>query len=282
MESTTEQTMEAMSSLESGGNVSADDWFKGIALSVLASIIGGASKLAIRKSWLMQRESQRADGEVNSEDHDENTSPQLLTLDDVGESTDSSQNVRVIPQWIPYCLRYSAMFGMSVLNPICCVLAMNYASPSILAPFSGLTLVWVILFSHPVVGEKPTNPQVIAALLIITGEVIVAVFGDHTNDAGVTVEDVVSIIVSWFIGESNKTCKTTRTHQPFPKARILRSPSFCDLFRCANCIHGASYPLDFALKESHSSKICLGFFWWCNDWITKLFERFVDHNQGNG
>lgn len=190
MESTTEQTIEAMSSLESGGNVSADDWFKGIALSVLASIIGGASKLAIRKSWLMQRESQRADGEVNSEDHDENTSPQLLTLDDVGESTDSSQNIRVIPQWIPYCLRYSAMFGMSVLNPICCVLAMNYASPSILAPFSGLTLVWVILFSHPVVGEKPTNPQVIAALLIITGEVIVAVFGDHTNDAGVTVEDV--------------------------------------------------------------------------------------------
>ena len=33
--------------------VSAGDWIKGIALSVLASVIGGASKLAIRKSWLM-------------------------------------------------------------------------------------------------------------------------------------------------------------------------------------------------------------------------------------
>jgi len=36
--------------------VSASEWIKGISLSILASIIGGASKLAIRKSWLMLRE----------------------------------------------------------------------------------------------------------------------------------------------------------------------------------------------------------------------------------
>jgi hypothetical protein len=198
MEYTTEATMETLSSMENGGSVSAEAWYKGIALSVLASVIGGASKLAIRKSWLMHHDEDESD----SDEPITSDMPQMLTLNRregcaenlftsrPDSSRESDQNVA---RWIPYCLRYSGMFGMSVLNPICCVLAMNYASPSILAPFSGLTLVWVILFSQPVVGEKPTNPQVIAALLVILGEVIVAVFGDHTNDSGVTVEEVVSL-----------------------------------------------------------------------------------------
>ena len=67
---------------------------------------------------------------------------------------------------------------------------MNYASPSILAPFSGLTLVWIVLFSESMIGEKPSRYQVLAASLIIFGEVLVAIFGDHTNDEGMTVEDV--------------------------------------------------------------------------------------------
>jgi drug/metabolite transporter (DMT)-like permease len=71
---------------------------------------------------------------------------------------------------------------------------MNYASPSILAPFSGLTLVWIVLLSSPVIGEQPHLRQVLAAALIVAGEVIVAVFGDHTNDEGMTVSDVVRYI----------------------------------------------------------------------------------------
>lgn len=67
---------------------------------------------------------------------------------------------------------------------------MNYASPSILAPFSGLTLVWIVLFSESMIGEKPSRYQVLAAYLIIFGEVLVAIFGDHTNDEGMTVQDV--------------------------------------------------------------------------------------------
>lgn len=59
---------------------------------------------------------------------------------------------------------------------------MNYASPSIVAPFSGLDLVWVILLSSTFVGEDPTLLQIVAASLIVAGEVIVAIFGDHTND----------------------------------------------------------------------------------------------------
>jgi hypothetical protein len=56
-------------------------------------------------------------------------------------------------------LRGSGMIGMTLLNPLACVLAMNYASPSILAPFSGLTLVWIVLLSNPIIGEQPTLPH---------------------------------------------------------------------------------------------------------------------------
>jgi hypothetical protein len=182
------------------GSVSASDWFKGIALSVLASIIGGGSKLAIRKSWIIQHEEEESfRGEPRSDNaqsltsniHCERLADVDVDVDPLASPEDSIDDDR--SRWYPYFLRYIGMFGMSVLNPICCVLAMNYASPSILAPFSGLTLVWVILLSKPALGEKPSYPQVVAACLIIMGEVIVAVFGDHTNDDGVTVEFVVSL-----------------------------------------------------------------------------------------
>jgi hypothetical protein len=93
--------------------------------------------------------------------------------------------------WI-CALRGSGMVGMTFLNPLCGVLAMNFASPSILAPFSGLTLVWIILFSEALIGERPTPMQVVAALMIVLGEVVVALYGDHTNDSGISVEEVVT------------------------------------------------------------------------------------------
>jgi len=83
-------------------------------------------------------------------------------------------------------LRLAGMFGMTFVNPAFCVIAMNYASPSILAPFSGLTLVWVIVLSEILIGESPTLLQKVASSLIILGEIMVAIFGDHTNDQGVT------------------------------------------------------------------------------------------------
>jgi hypothetical protein len=185
-----------------GEEISAMDWAKGILLSIMASIIGGVSKLAIRKSWLLQAEmndnrrvgyEQRTlsaeDNLLRTEAPGDITSENNISRDD-GEQLFDEQ--RKNSNLVPYGLRYSGMFGMSVLNPICCVLAMNYASPSILAPFSGLTLVWVILFSPLVNNEKPSSRQILACCLIISGEVIVATFGDHTNDEDVTVEDVVS------------------------------------------------------------------------------------------
>ena len=52
--------------------VTASDWTKGISLSVLASVIGGASKLAIRKSWLLEQELERIRGEGEDCDDDNN------------------------------------------------------------------------------------------------------------------------------------------------------------------------------------------------------------------
>ena len=234
--------------------VTASDWFKGIALSVAASIIGGASKLAIRKSWLLEHheeeqgirfshnDSRRPNASsrgqpvplcCGGDDGDDTTSGththgtaviwtcgegqkrgHLLTdetepmdglEDDLLEDGEAIENDVYDPEapllrscapvsWLALGLRAAGMFGMSVLNPLCCVFAMNYASPSILAPFSGLTLVWIILFSFPMIGEQPAPRQVLAAALIVLGEVIVAVFGDHTNDEGHSVEDVVSVL----------------------------------------------------------------------------------------
>jgi hypothetical protein len=242
--------------------VTASGWIKGITLSILASIIGGASKLAIRKSWILEEQQGQLvpnhhngnddnnndnnndnDNDNNNENNDtfrNDPETAVTARDSIGdglslsptrskpfehiqkgtapcdthtESSNSSSNssssnsssssssnnhhdgtaAPLHRTWLPVALRAAGMIGMTLLNPLCSVLAMNYASPSILAPFSGLTLVWIVLLANPVIGEQPTTRQVVAAGLIIFGEVIVAVFGDHTNDDGVSVQDVVRV-----------------------------------------------------------------------------------------
>jgi drug/metabolite transporter (DMT)-like permease len=191
-------------------SITASDWIKGIALSVLASIIGSASKLAIRKSWLMQEYVEQsilitisADVATTPDSAppspiivQNGSSPQMLhtklLLQNRSSFTTHNHDLSAVAPY--HSLRCAGMFGMCVLNPACGVLAMRYASPSILAPFSGLTLVWVVLFSMPIVGERPTLIQVTAATLIVLGEVIVVIVGDHTNEEGVTIQNVVSCI----------------------------------------------------------------------------------------
>mmetsp|Transcript_16219 Transcript_16219/g.44948 ORF Transcript_16219/g.44948 Transcript_16219/m.44948 type:complete len:508 (-) Transcript_16219:127-1650(-) len=263
--------------------VSASDWMKGIVLSVMASLIGAASKLALRQSWLLLRDlngggaagghngghqngniasdsgssggdsggrrnrfttADEDDGEhavssapvfgiksssmstqtlsisVSAADEEGNEDKLLVPPDthqmhpddedndDDDDGNDDSEQPASQAQEeshqqqeeqarkerrtrrISSFLSYSGMIGMSFLNPACSVLAMQYASPSILAPFSGLTLVWVILFSYPTIGESPSTTQIVAASLIVLGEVVVAIFGDHTNNEDVTLHEL--------------------------------------------------------------------------------------------
>jgi len=190
---------------------SASDWIKGISLSILASIIGGASKLAIRKSWIIEHSLQEENDtetnkntngmEMTSTSHQRNTnhksySPPIRKEKYFMENkqperirnTISYNNIQSLKK--SKYLRWVGMIGMSILNPLCCVLAMNYASPSILAPFSGLTLVWIILFSPMIVNETPYRSQKIASILIVLGEVVIAISGDHTNNEYESLEDV--------------------------------------------------------------------------------------------
>ena len=172
-------------------------WLIGVGLAILASLVAAISKLAIRKSWILQgEETCNNDDNNDSEGQTADTSRLLGYEDGYSESDelDPSTSRRKSCRRNPRVLRYSGMFGMSVVNPILTVLAMNYASPSILAPFSGLTLVWVIFFSGMLVGENPSKSEISAAVLITCGEIIVAVFGDHTSDNGKTVEDVVRMM----------------------------------------------------------------------------------------
>lgn len=118
-----------------------------------------------------------------------NISDPLVSCDpNHGRKADSKSAKQLA--WLLYLL---GMIGMSFLNPLFCVLAMKYANPSILAPFSGLTLVWIILFSHTVLDEYPGRRQKIACALIVAGEVLVAFFGDHMNGVDGGIEGVVRI-----------------------------------------------------------------------------------------
>lgn len=211
------------------------DWARGVGYSILASIVGGASKLAIRKSWLIERSIAAQHDEVDSTVETEtdvksvsstrlghcpgSVTQRIASLTDnnkgnrqdndtsidyeihysASSSSDSSglqsrsqsDNKIKRTKRIALGLRLSGMVGMTFLNPLFCVLAMNYASPSILAPFSGLTLVWIVLFAEMIIGERPNSIQVLAASLIVVGEVIVAIWGDHTNDEGVSIDEVI-------------------------------------------------------------------------------------------
>lgn len=174
-------------------DITASGWMKGIALSVLASIIGGASKLAIRKSWIMEAGATRQLlAEITSQECGEELYISLSGSEDSIEDGPQEFNSKRIKR-IAFSLRLCGMMGMTFLNPLCCVAAMNFASPSILAPFSGLTLVWIILFSNLLIGESPRPQQVFAAGLVVLGEVFVAAFGDHKNDDDVTLEQLVSL-----------------------------------------------------------------------------------------
>ena len=268
------------------------DWIRGITYSILASIIGGASKLSIRKSWLLDADRKRLeesnalhhdlghafdiDGHCDDHGHDEtvpaaaaasggrgmevgmgydamrSTSGDVVSHQDstssasydgnlhrtydsdndaameytnlapleVTASSSRSRTKSFLPRRrhhqptssttfhhsqrqqkkmkaISWLLYLSGLIGMTFINPYCCVLAMKYANPSILAPFSGLTLVWVVLLSGWAVREHPGTSQKVACAFIILGQILVAVFGDHTNDEGKGYDDVVSRLLVW-------------------------------------------------------------------------------------
>jgi len=132
-------------------------WKIGVMFGFLTSCVSAISKLMIRKSWLMMENN--------------NKTTELLLASRT--------------------MRWAGILGMSVFNPVFDLVALSNANPSLLAPFSGLALAWIILLSEQLIGEPPQRIQVCASGLIGVGLVLSMLFGDHTNNEDITLEDVV-------------------------------------------------------------------------------------------
>ena len=61
------------------------------------------------------------------------------------------------------------------------ILSFGFGNPAIVAPFSSLSLVWLILLANPIAGDKPNLTEVIGALVIASGVAVIAVFGASGN-----------------------------------------------------------------------------------------------------
>mmetsp|Transcript_61462 Transcript_61462/g.168790 ORF Transcript_61462/g.168790 Transcript_61462/m.168790 type:complete len:284 (+) Transcript_61462:239-1090(+) len=59
---------------------------------------------------------------------------------------------------------------------------MGFGDPSIIAPFSALSLVWLLLLANPIAGDKPTRLEVTSALIISCGTVLVGISGSGEED----------------------------------------------------------------------------------------------------
>ena len=150
-------------------DAASSQWMTGIAFSIAASVVGAASKLCIRKSYTI----------LECPEYESSSAEPL-----------SHHRISCLGYLQAYLLRGIGVLGMTTLNPLCCVMSLVYASPSILAPFSGLTLVFIVACSHKTIGEKPSTLQVIAAGLIVIGQIVIALFGDHTNIGPLSIDDV--------------------------------------------------------------------------------------------
>jgi hypothetical protein len=158
----------------------------GVALSVLASLVGGYSKLLLRKSWNITKDEKQArmdllqHNKTNTEEEEgggEEGGKQLDSKAAIArqDSTLKKQASRGLR------LRFIGLLGMTIINPALGIIAMAFANPSILAPFSGLTLVWIVVGSKRMTGEKPNRKQIVAAAFIVLGEIVIALSGDHTG-----------------------------------------------------------------------------------------------------
>eukprot|EP00986_Skeletonema_menzelii_P015753 scaffold12619_cov133-Skeletonema_menzelii.AAC.2 len=197
--------------------MSSCSWITGCLFSIGASVVGAASNLCIRQSYLLQ---QRQSNNTKTKQLDvskDSTRHQLLLTssssraDPSPSSSLSSSCVQPPPHCRNFCniqpllLRTTGILGISVLNPIFNIAALHYASPSILSPLGGLTLVFMVLLSEPTIGESSSPIQLFGAALIIAGEFVLTLFGDHTNDLVLTMSDIQkqyteNAFVAYFVG----------------------------------------------------------------------------------
>jgi drug/metabolite transporter (DMT)-like permease len=176
-------------------------WVIGVFLCSIGSFGTGLSKLAVRKSWLMEHPSNNG-GRSNTKQPSSDGESSVGTAKTLPEDTDSdsldshdaatttSTTRMMMPREdeaqrkAAFRLRAYGVFFMSVVNPFIDIGAYAFASPSILSPFAGVSMAWVVLLSRPLIGETPEPIRVVGACFVMLGEILVAAFGDHSNHNG--------------------------------------------------------------------------------------------------
>jgi len=207
-------------------------WITGCILAFSASIIGSASNLCIRRSYILEKgdtlrndklygddaitSTELTDGNTSS-DEDEDCCNEDFCSDDNSTNYESSTTIilgKTLTQKQnkfksrPLCLRVFGVIGMTTLVPVMNTSALHFASPSILMCFgSGLSLVWTALLSEITIGERPSQQQMAGSGLIVLGGFVVAIFGDHTNMPKMSPGDVSTqysnlFFVAYFVGLS--------------------------------------------------------------------------------
>lgn len=104
--------------------------------------------------------------------------------------------------------------------------AVYYSSPSIVAPFSGVALAWVVLLA-PCIGERPEPIRVCGAVLILWGILVVSAFGDHVTNEQKTLDEVVRFVV-----QSNQNKSIQQNNEANNRTTKLKSDPRCMLERC--------------------------------------------------
>lgn len=62
------------------------------------------------------------------------------------------------------------------------ILSFGYGESKVVAPFSSLSLVWLILLANPIAGDKPSHVDIVGSLVIAGGVALVAAFGTGGGD----------------------------------------------------------------------------------------------------
>lgn len=88
------------------------------------------------------------------------------------------------------CIWYvPALFCIVIMNPVGDIYAYQFATTSVLVPFSAMSIVWACIFAPCVLGEKVTKKDVVGIVIVVIGVVLVAIAG-RTDSPEYTTEQL--------------------------------------------------------------------------------------------
>lgn len=91
---------------------------------------------------------------------------------------------------------YIGMLNIIVLNPVSSSLAYRFAAPSLLAPMGGMSIVWNSILAPKILQEVITTNDLIGAIIIFVGCVLIGVYGNHEQGGSMPVDKIIKMFSS--------------------------------------------------------------------------------------